>query len=176
MSEQSAESQFEDEVVDSGTNVQSEGSLENISKNAFEEKADERDQLKTAESVFYAKIGNFMFYNEAHNLKFSKPICTVLNVSSTYFQSKMLLDELISNNVFAEQAEKSLPYGSEVFVNAEDFSVGRFDSFTVAGYIPDKSNQKRCLAIIIQSDTRKFNVVPIDSLRFNVVPKDRMDF
>ena len=85
MSEQTVESHFEGEIINYEKDVQGEGPLENIRKNALEEKLqekpDEQDQSKAEHSVFYAKSGNFKFYNEAQNLKFSKPICTVLKVT-----------------------------------------------------------------------------------------------
>ena len=55
-------------------------------------------------------------------------------------------------NTSAAKGDKplELPYGTEIFVNDSEFDVGRSDSFCVAGYIPDKANQKRCLAIILK--------------------------
>ena len=69
-----------------------------------------------------------------------------------------MVSELSPATTSADKGDKQLelPYGTEVFVNDSEFDVGRSDSFCVAGYISDKANQKRCLAIILESKTSNF--------------------
>ena len=155
-------------------------SFQHANKISEEEKSDDHPPGEVTNTLF-VKVGNYVFYNKAQKLDFTKPICTLLTVSSIFFKEKMvreMVSELSPANTSADKGDKplELPYGTEVFVNDSEFDVGRSDSFCVAGYIPDKANQKRCLAIILESKTSNFYLVPIDSLRFDGVPQNKMDF
>ena len=157
-------------------------SFQHANKISEEEKSDHHTPGEVTNTLF-VKVGNYVFYNKAQKLDFTKPIliCTLLTVSSIFFKEKMvreMVSELSPANTPTDKGVKplELPYGTEVFVNDSEFDVGRSDSFCVAGYIPDKANQKRCLAIILESKTSNFYLVPIDSLRFDGVPQNKMDF